>query len=130
MNELTYTDVEIRKDEDGCDVKYVYVPAFDEWMTEDEFAFQKACYDPAMTDARAHEIEHGCEDFCPNDDWDDDVDDDDDWDDDDWDDDMPKTKEEALERYNRTGINHSEFDLNDYDDINRRLGFEFIKTKK
>ena len=40
------------------------------------------------------------------------------------------TRERAIDEYNRTGINHSEHDLNDWDDINRRLGFEFYKPKK
>lgn len=39
------------------------------------------------------------------------------------------TREEALEEYNRTGINHTEHDLNDWDDINERLGFEFHKPR-
>lgn len=40
------------------------------------------------------------------------------------------TREQAIEEYNRTGVNHSEYDLNDWDDINRRLGYDFFKPKK
>ena len=40
------------------------------------------------------------------------------------------TREQAMDEYNRTGINHSEHDLNDWDDINSRLGFDFYKPKK
>ncbi len=129
MEKLYYTDVEFRKDEDGFDVKYVYVPILDEWMTEEEFQFEKSCYDPAMSDARMYEEEYGNDDVI--DDYDDDEEDDDDYDDEcDYDDNRDyssMTREEAIEEYNRTGINHSEHDLNDWDDINSRLGFDFYK---
>ena len=124
MDELFYTDVEIRKDDNGYDVKYVYVPILDEWMTEDEFYFEKSCYDPAMIDARIYEREHSNDDCIDDDDYDDDYD---------YDDDDPDyssmTREEARKEYNRTGINHTEYDLNDWDDINRRLGYDFYKPK-
>lgn len=135
MKKLFYTDKEVRKDEDGYDETYVYVPELDEWMTEDEFAFQKACYNPAVEEANTYYAEHGSDDWADDDeededdDWDVDYEEDDEYDDTGWDE-APKTKEEAWERYNQTGVNHSEFDLNDYDEINRLLGFEFIKTKK
>lgn len=36
------------------------------------------------------------------------------------------TREEAIEEYRRTGVNHSEYDLNDWEEINRRLGLDVI----
>lgn len=136
MKELFYADVEIRKDEDGFDEKYVYVPILDEWMTEEEFYFQKSCYDPAMDEAHVYEQEHGSDDFIDidyEDYFDEELDEEEyeDIDEDDGDCDYSTMSyEEAVEEYNRTGINHSKYDLNDWDDINRRLGFEFYKPKK
>ena len=122
---LYYTDSEQRTDEDGFTVTYVYVPLLDDWMTLDAFYFQKACYDPAMEDTRVYEQEHGSDDFIydeedTEEDYYQDYDDNQDYDD--------MTYEEAVEEYNKTGINHSKYDLNDYDEINRKLGFEFRKT--
>lgn len=126
VNELYYTDTEQRTDEDGFTVTYVYVPLLDEWMTLDEFYFQKACYDPAMEDTRVYEQEHGSDDFLYDED-----DTDEDFEDDFSEEDDPDyenmTYEEAVEEYNKTGINHSNYDLNDWDEINEKLGFEFHK---
>ncbi len=128
MEELIYTDVEYRKDEDGFDEKWVYVPALGEWMTEDEFYYQKSCYDAAMGDAQAYWDDHSDDDI-----YDDDYEDDDDFEEDEEIDYTNMTREEAMEEYNRTGVNHSEYDLNDWDDINRRLGYDlsdFLKGIK
>lgn len=131
MEELTYTDSEYRENEDGFLEKYVYVPQLDEWMTEDEFAFNKACYDPAFEDARVYEREHGSDDEdCYYDETDDDDLREEDDDDNDGPDYSSMSREEAMAEYERTGINHTEHDLNDWDDINRRLGFEFFNPKK
>lgn len=125
-HKLYYTDTELRKDEDGLPVRYVYVPLLDEWMPLDEFHFQKAAfYDPAMEDVHAYE--HDSEDFLFDEDWEDE---DDDWDDEDEDDEEAMTYQEAVKDFNRTGINHSNYDLNDYDEINENLGFEFFKPRK
>jgi hypothetical protein len=32
----------------------------------------------------------------------------------------------AVDEYNRTGVNHSNYDLNDYDEINEKLGYKFF----
>lgn len=130
VNELYYTDTEQRTDEDGFPVTYVYVPLLDEWMTLDEFYFQKACYDPAMEDTRVYEQEHGSDDFLF-----DEVDViDEEFEDGYSEEDDPDyenmTYEEAIEEYNKTGINHSNYDLNDWDEINEKLGFEFHKSRK
>jgi hypothetical protein len=133
--ELYYTDTEQRTDEDGFAVTYVYVPLLDEWMTLDEFYFQKACYDPAMEDTRVYEQEHGSDDFLFDEDEVSDEDFEDDYSEDDYsEEDDPDyenmTYEEAVEEYNKTGINHSNYDLNDWDEINEKLGFEFHKNSK
>lgn len=128
MTDLIYTKEEYRKDEDGFDEKYVYVPALDEWMSEEEFAFQKTCYDSAMRDARIYEQEHGMDDIIEYEEehsWGceaEDTDNDEDY--------SNMTREEAEEAYLRNGINYSEIDLNDWEDINRRLGFDFYKPKR
>ena len=125
--ELYYTDTEQRTDEDGFAVTYVYVPLLDEWMTLDEFYFQKACYDPAMEDTRVYEQEHGSDDFLFDEDEVSDEDFEDDYSEEDDPDYENMTYEEAVEEYNKTGINHSNYDLNDWDEINEKLGFEFHK---
>lgn len=56
---LFYTDKEYREDEDGYRELYVYVPMLDEWMTIDQFKFEKTCYDDAMDDADRDDYEHG-----------------------------------------------------------------------
>ena len=124
MEELSYTDTEYRKDEDGFDEKWVYVPALDEWMTEDDFYYQKSCYDGALEDAQDYWDNHSDDDVY-FDDYDEEVEDGkyDDYEDDEIDY-TTMTREEALDEYNRTGVNHSEYDLNDWDDINRRLGYD------
>ena len=128
--ELYYTDTEQRTDEDGFAVTYVYVPLLDEWMTLDEFYFQKACYDPAMEDTRVYEQEHGSDDFVFDEDEGSDEDFEDDYSEEDDPDYENMTYEEAVEEYNKTGINHSNYDLNDWDEINEKLGFEFHKNSK
>ncbi len=128
--ELYYTDTEQRTDEDGFAVTYVYVPLLDEWMTLDEFYFQKACYDPAMEDTRVYEQEHGSDDFLFDEDEVSDEDFEDDYSEEDDPDYENMTYEEAVEEYNKTGINHSNYDLNDWDEINEKLGFEFHKNSK
>ena len=128
--ELYYTDTEQRTDEDGFAVTYVYVPLLDEWMTLDEFYFQKACYDPAMEDTRVYEQEHGSDDFLFDEDEVSDEDFEDDYSEEDDPDYENMTYEEAVEEYNKTGINHSNYDLNDWDEINEKLGFEFNKNSK
>ena len=128
--ELYYTDTEQRTDEDGFAVTYVYVPLLDEWMTLDEFYFQKACYDPAMEDTRVYEQEHGSDDFLFDEDEVSDEDFEDDYSEEDDPDYENMTYEEAVEEYNKTGINHSNYDLNDWDEINEKLGFEFHKSRK
>lgn len=55
---LYYTDTEYRN-EDGEREKYVYVPLLDEWMTLDEFYFEKQLYDDSMEDAEIDDMEHG-----------------------------------------------------------------------
>ncbi len=55
---LFYTDTEYRN-EDGEREKYVYVPLLDEWMTLDEFYFEKQLYDDSMEDAEIDDMEHG-----------------------------------------------------------------------
>ena len=135
-HKLYYTDTELRKDEDGLPIRYVYVPLLDEWMPLDEFHFQKAAfYDPAMEDVHAYE--HDSEDFLfdedwedEDDDWEDEGEDDEDEDDEDEDNEEAMTYQEAVKDFNRTGINHSNYDLNDYDEINENLGFEFFKPRK
>ena len=128
--ELYYTDTEQCTDEDGFAVTYVYVPLLDEWMTLDEFYFQKACYDPAMEDTRVYEQEHGSDDFLFDEDEVSDEDFEDDYSEEDDPDYENMTYEEAVEEYNKTGINHSNCDLNDWDEINEKLGFEFHKNSK
>lgn len=128
--ELYYTDTEQRTDEDGFAVTYVYVPLLDEWMTLDEFYFQKACYDPAMEDTRVYEQEHGSDDFLFDEDEVSDEDFEDDYSEEDDPDYENMTYEEAVEEYNKTGINHSNYDLNDWDEINEKLGFEFHNNSK
>ena len=128
--ELYYTDTEQRTDEDGFAVTYVYVPLLDEWMTLDEFYFQKACYDPAMEDTCVYEQEHGSDDFLFDEDEVSDEDFEDDYSEEDDPDYENMTYEEAVEEYNKTGINHSNYDLNDWDEINEKLGFEFHKNSK
>lgn len=128
--ELYYTNTEQRTDEDGFAVTYVYVPLLDEWMTLDEFYFQKASYDPAMEDTRVYEQEHGSDDFLFDEDEVSDEDFEDDYSEEDDPDYENMTYEEAVEEYNKTGINHSNYDLNDWDEINEKLGFEFHKNSK
>lgn len=128
MQTLGYAKVEYRENEDGFVEKCVYVPVLDEWMTEEEFICQKACYDPAMEDARIYEQEHGSDDIIE---YDDDIDaEEEDYEDYDDDGCSVMTREEAMEEYENTGINNSEFDLNDWDDINDRLGYVFYDPKK
>ena len=128
--ELYYTDTEQRTDEDGFAVIYVYVPLLDEWMTLDEFYFQKSCYDPAMEDTRVYEQEHGSDDFLFDEDEVSDEDFEDDYSEEDDPDYENMTYEEAVEEYNKTGINHLSYDLNDWYEINEKLGFEFHKNSK
>lgn len=54
---LYYTDTEYRIEDDER-VKYVYVPLLDEWMTLDEFYFEKQLYDDSMEDADRDDLEH------------------------------------------------------------------------
>lgn len=130
MKELIYTEVEYRKDKDGFDEKWVYVPALDEWMTENEFYYQKSCYDGAMGDAQAYWDNHS-NDEVYNDDFDDEYDnnnyEEDEYEEIDY---SKMSREEALEEYNRTGVNHSEYDLNDWDDIKSRLGYDLSELLK
>lgn len=133
-SDFVYTDERYDVDEDGFRVKMVYVPLVDEWMTEDLFWSQKRMYDASMDEAREYYNEQGMDDNLdytdPYDEEDvGDIDDNDD--NDEYDPEYYKnmTREEAMAEYERTGINHSEHDLNDWDDINRRLGFEFFKPR-
>lgn len=140
MDTLVYTQEEYRLDEDGFKVKYVYVPAFEEWMTEEVFYFQKAQYDQSMSDARNYDDEHSNDDVFPDDEDDfdyleDDKEDFDNLEDVEYEDDAPvdydnMTREEAMADYKRTGINHSNHDLNDWEEINRTLGINFLDLSK
>ncbi len=123
MEELIYTEVEYRKDKDGFDEKWVYVPALDEWMTEDSFYFEKALYGESMEEAEEYYHEESNDDIYPDEE--EDLYEEDEYPDSEEIDYSNMTREEAMEEYRRTGINHSEHDLNDWDEINRRLGYRF-----
>lgn len=123
MEELIYTEVEYRKDKDGFDEKWVYVPALDEWMTEDSFYFEKAMYGESMEEAEEYYHEESNDDIYPDEE--EDLYEEDEYPDSEEIDYSNMTREEAMEEYRRTGINHSEHDLNDWDEINRRLGYRF-----
>ncbi len=130
MEELFYTYSETRKDEDGFDEKWVYVPAFDEWMTEDDFYIHKSQFDPSIQEAETYFREHSDDDVYPEDTFEDDAFEEDEYEDIDPDDYENMTREEAMEDYERTGINHSKYDLNDWEEINRTLGFDFLDLSK
>lgn len=132
MERLTYTREEYRLNEDGIREKWVYVPYFDEWMTEEDFYFQKYEIDESMKEAEEFDSFHSNDDVYPeDDDYDDEIYDDFD---DEYDDETidygSMTREEALEDYNRTGVNHSNYDLNNWEEINRVLGFDFLDLSK